>query len=222
MSETDADRQQYWREHYAAVEGELIDWPSGAMFTETLATALRFVGDVRGKRVLEAGCGLGSLAVILSVLGADVTAFDVSKALIERNRGFVSVEWHVADLADDSTWGWDRAFDVVTCVEALHAVPTGDALVRLWSQVASGGRLVAILPNVDSPIAEEGARRSHGTTYFGLSRSAFDPVLRRMGAVATWRLAGLELADDQRLECYDSRRLYSAEPYSWILVARRA
>jgi hypothetical protein len=40
--------------------------------------------------------------------------------------------------------------------------------------------------------------------------------------VATWRLAGLELADDQRLECYDSRRLYSEDPYSWVFVVKKS
>lgn len=57
-----------------------------------------FLGDLRGKRVLEIGCGLGQIAVLLRKSGADVTAFDISLMSVvatrkraEVNRGGVSV-----------------------------------------------------------------------------------------------------------------------------------
>ena len=45
-----------------------------------------FLGDLRGKRVLEYGCGLGRLTVVLARSGARVTAFDLSAASIEATR----------------------------------------------------------------------------------------------------------------------------------------
>ena len=42
-----------------------------------------FLGDLRGKRVIEYGCGLGKLTVLLARSGAQVTAFDLSEGSVE-------------------------------------------------------------------------------------------------------------------------------------------
>ena len=41
------------------------------------------LGDLRGKRVLDVGCGEGSNAVLLATLGAEVTGIDISPKSIE-------------------------------------------------------------------------------------------------------------------------------------------
>lgn len=112
----------------------------------------------------------------------------------------------------------------MTCVESLHPVPTADALRALWHLVRPGGRLVAVFTNTDGPINDLANWRHGGVHYFGLGEAALNPTLRSLGGVATWRIGGLHLADDQRLEIYDSRRTYDTEPapYSWVLAARKA
>ncbi|HEV3023511.1 MAG TPA: methyltransferase domain-containing protein, partial [Pirellulales bacterium] len=40
------------------------------------------LGDIRGKRVLDYGCGHGMAAVVLSRRGAEVTAFDLSPGYV--------------------------------------------------------------------------------------------------------------------------------------------
>ncbi len=45
------------------------------------------LGDIKGRRALDAGCGQGYLAHALSTQGADVTAVDGSEKLIELARG---------------------------------------------------------------------------------------------------------------------------------------
>src|SRR3954469_21023966 len=52
----------------------------------------RAMGDLRGKRVLDVGCGEGADALLLAALGARVTAIDVSPKAIElaRNRARAS------------------------------------------------------------------------------------------------------------------------------------
>ena len=44
---------------------------------------LQKIGDVTGKRVLDAGCGEGRFARMLAERGAKVTAFDFSPRMIE-------------------------------------------------------------------------------------------------------------------------------------------
>jgi 2-polyprenyl-3-methyl-5-hydroxy-6-metoxy-1,4-benzoquinol methylase len=48
-----------------------------------LERALAFFGDVRGKRVIELGCGPGAASLYLAGLGAEVTAVDVSQRAID-------------------------------------------------------------------------------------------------------------------------------------------
>ncbi|MDG1459383.1 MAG: magnesium protoporphyrin IX methyltransferase [Pseudoprimorskyibacter sp.] len=43
----------------------------------------RLKQDVRGMRILDAGCGTGQLAIDLAKNGADVTAIDISPALVD-------------------------------------------------------------------------------------------------------------------------------------------
>src|SRR5262245_54033749 len=48
--------------------------------------ALAELGDVRGRRVLDFGCGHGMAAVVLARRGGRVTAFDLSRGYIKEAR----------------------------------------------------------------------------------------------------------------------------------------
>lgn len=58
--------------------------------------------DLRGKRLLDAGCGTGALAVEAALRGASVVAIDVSPNLIdiarERAPSGLQIEWQVGDM----------------------------------------------------------------------------------------------------------------------------
>jgi 2-polyprenyl-3-methyl-5-hydroxy-6-metoxy-1,4-benzoquinol methylase len=73
----------------------------------------RVPDDLRGKRILDVGCGTGVNAVILALLGADVTGIDISPKSIEiarkraeinqveRSCRFVCSPLETADLPPD-------------------------------------------------------------------------------------------------------------------------
>jgi 2-polyprenyl-3-methyl-5-hydroxy-6-metoxy-1,4-benzoquinol methylase len=48
-----------------------------------LERALAFFGDIRGRSVVELGCGPGAASLYLAALGAEVTAIDVSQRAID-------------------------------------------------------------------------------------------------------------------------------------------
>ena len=50
---------------------------------EMRATMIGQLGDVRGKRILDAGCGTGMATEVLANMGAEVVGVDISPSLIK-------------------------------------------------------------------------------------------------------------------------------------------
>ncbi len=113
----------------------------------------RVLGELRGKRVLDVGCGDGTNAVIMARLGARVTGVDISEGAIElaRERASIngvgtSIDFCCAPLELFDSRG--ASFDVVWCDAFLHhVIPVLDeTLARLVAWVRPGGILVAAEP----------------------------------------------------------------------------
>jgi len=87
--------------------------------------------DLRGKRVLDAGCGTGALAVEAARRGADVVAVDLSPRLVElayerlpADLGEGSVAFAVGDMIEAAHGG----FDHVVCMDSLIHYSPQDAV----------------------------------------------------------------------------------------------
>jgi len=96
----------------------------------------RLLGDVRGKRVLDLGCGTGQAAIALARQGATVIAVDASGDQIEvarerAARAEVRIEWHRGDLADLAFLNAD-SIDIAFSAYTLGEI---DDLSRLFRQV---------------------------------------------------------------------------------------
>src|SRR4051794_29468362 len=105
---------------------------------------LDLAGDVRGRRILDAGCGSGPLAAALRARGAMVTGLDSSTAMIElaRQRLGAEAELHVADLGEPLPFP-DGAFDDVVASLVLHYLRDWTApLGELRRLLVPGGRLI--------------------------------------------------------------------------------
>lgn len=108
-------------------------------------------GNVRGKHILDAGCGSGPLSAALRDQGATVAGFDASTKMIElaRQRLGPGTELHVADLGGPLPFD-DGAFDDVVCSLVLHYLQDwSGALTELHRMLRPGGRLIA---SVNHPI----------------------------------------------------------------------
>ncbi|MBD8063273.1 class I SAM-dependent methyltransferase [Oceanitalea stevensii] len=113
---------------------------------------LSLAGEVRGRRVLDAGCGSGPLAAELLRRGAVVTGLDASPAMVElaRRRLGDDVPLHVGDLAEPLPFA-DDSFDDVVASLVLHYLEDWSApLAELRRVLRPGGRLLLSVnhPNV--------------------------------------------------------------------------
>lgn len=121
--------------------GELIDAEHQLRYRFTLE-------HVRGKRVLDAGCGVGwGTKLLLEAGAAEVTGLDISEEAIEDGRRRVpEAQFRQGDLMDLPFD--DDAFDVVVCFEALeHTSDTGRTLDELARVLVAGGVLFVSSPN---------------------------------------------------------------------------
>jgi magnesium-protoporphyrin O-methyltransferase len=90
--------------------------------------------DMRGMRLLDAGCGTGMLALEAAKRGADVTAIDLSPTLVglarDRLPGNLKVDFRVGDMLDPALGRFDhivsmdslihyKAADMVRALELL-------------------------------------------------------------------------------------------------------
>jgi magnesium-protoporphyrin O-methyltransferase len=126
--------------------------------------------DLRGVRVLDAGCGTGALALAAARRGAHVVAIDLSPALVKVARDRVTelqgdaplaghIDWHSGDMLD----GGLGEFDHVVAMDSLIHYDEAD-MVRIlesWSQRTLHSMLFTFAPR--TPLLA--AMRSMGSLF---------------------------------------------------------
>jgi len=116
------------------------------------ATLLEWLGeDLSGRRVLDAGCGTGALALEAARRGAEVVAIDLSPSLVELARertqailGANRVDYRVGDMLDPGLGD----FDHVVAMDSLIHYRTEDAVdaVSSLAQRCRGSILFTFAP----------------------------------------------------------------------------
>jgi 2-polyprenyl-3-methyl-5-hydroxy-6-metoxy-1,4-benzoquinol methylase len=102
--------------------------------------------DLRGKIVLDAGCGVGGVTGALVARGAHVVALDIGPQLAATTRSRHHCEAVVGTLTALG-FGADT-FDVVVSSEAIEHTPDPDrSVVELYRVLKPGGHLVVSTPN---------------------------------------------------------------------------
>jgi ubiquinone biosynthesis O-methyltransferase len=130
--------------------GDYAGWRRSAVgaITEQLERELilELVGDVRGLKILDVGCGDGALALELWKRGASVTGIDASAAMIDAATARAKAQnaditFRVA-LAEHAPF-LDQQFDIVTAVTILCFVGDAAPVFREIARVLRPrGRLV--------------------------------------------------------------------------------
>ena len=105
---------------------------------------LELLGDVRGKRVLDAGCGPGFYSEQLIERGAQVVAIDASEPMVELARARLGDRCVVQQqMLGEAMPFDDNSFDAIVCALTIHHVDDRHAaLVELCRVLRPGGVLV--------------------------------------------------------------------------------
>ena len=107
---------------------------------------LKFINDrvgLKGKRVLDVGCGGGLLAEAMAALGADVTGIDLGEAPLAvarlhlKESGFKVAYQHIS--AEEFARERAGEFDAITCLEMLEHVPNPASTVAACAQLVKPG-----------------------------------------------------------------------------------
>ncbi len=139
-----SDQWATWRERVDLDEYEQR-WKKLAESGQNPHGEADFVCRFMPSSVLDAGCGMGRVAIELAARGIDTVGVDLDPDLLGRARELApELDWHLADLA---TFDLERTFDVVVAagnVIGFVATEDREAAVRGCAvHVAPGGRLIA-------------------------------------------------------------------------------
>ena len=182
-----------------------------------LYTFAQLIGDVRGKTVLDLGCGEGFYSRRLrdlgaaSVLGVDISGGMVALAQEAEAAGGSgrsgTIEYRVADVR---TAGHLGAFDLVTSFFMLNHALDRDDLLAMCRGIAAnlkpGGRFFAFNNNLDMPPAAYPLIEKYGRR-----QQAPEPLVEGAPITITIRRGD---EDCTFVDCYLSRATYA-----WALDA---
>ena len=126
-----------------------LDFHKYARSSEMLPGVSEFLGNLKGKKILEYGCGFGLIAVLLAKSGGDVTAFDLSSGCVLTTAKQVKLN-NVQAQVDLTIAGGEytpfakNSFELIFGKSILHhllPVPAKDEIFRL---LKPGGKAVFI------------------------------------------------------------------------------
>lgn len=185
--------------------------------------------EVRGKRVLDAGCGPGVYAEWLVARGAEVVAVDVSPKMVAlaRQRLGAAATVRQADLAQPLPFLDAAAFDVVLCPLVLEYIEDWDrTFAEFYRVLRPGGHLVFSVTHPFFDYLYFGSENYFETERVGSAWGGFGPervyvpsFRRPLGATLNPLLeAGFRL--EQVLEPQPTEAFKKADPKHYAELSR--
>ena len=115
---------------------------------------LALLGDLRGKRVLDIGCGGGHNAVACALAGAKVMGVDISSVQLAAAQRLaeehgVSVEWLQKDGLARAGWA-EHSFDLILAIQTLPYIRDAVTVIGSARQLLRPGGMLVV--SLDHPL----------------------------------------------------------------------
>jgi len=99
--------------------------------------------NIKGKKILDVGCGGGILSESLANEGADVTGIDqgdrvIQIAKLHAKESGIKVKYKHINI-EDFYKNSDEKFDIITCLEMLEHVPDPNSIINTCSKLLKPG-----------------------------------------------------------------------------------
>jgi SAM-dependent methyltransferase len=133
-----ADAAQYQEAHGAALERAPLAW--GAY--RVPESELQILGDIRGRAVLELGCGAAQWSIALAADTAQVIGLDLSEQQLAHARRSDGAVPLVQASGEQLPFG-DAVFDVVFCDHGALSFCEPEVIVPECARVCRAGALLA-------------------------------------------------------------------------------
>ena len=107
----------------------------------------QYAGGLKGKKVIDVGCGGGILAESMALRGADTLGIDMGDAplsvaeLHALETGIENIVYQKI-LVEDIALQQKAKFDVVSCMEMLEHVPDPDSIIKACAELVKPGGAV--------------------------------------------------------------------------------
>lgn len=132
-----------------------IDKANTSITAPEMRYIVEILGDLRGKDLLDVGCGLGEASVFFSKLGANVTASDISEGMLEKTKELAQahdqkLNYHLSSSVDMELK--DKSFDIIYAGNLLHHVNIKETLSKISPHLRKNGTLVTWDPLAYNPL----------------------------------------------------------------------
>jgi SAM-dependent methyltransferase len=192
---------------------------------------LSLLGEVAGKRVLDAGCGPGIYAEELVARGAEVVGFDASGRMVElaRERLGGRAEISQANLEEPLAWLQDDSFDLVVSALTMDYVENWNVpLAEFYRVLKPAGRLVFSVEHPTFKFIEqvhegEGSyfeTALGGMEWRGFAERVWMPSYRRPLGVMVDAILGAGFVFGGMLEPRPDERFREADPEEYERLNR--
>lgn len=113
-----------------------------------------FVANVKGKTILDLGCGNGSISLLMWYLGAKVHSVDITKQALNSTRNLNKINKNTAPFNPRLCMGdatelplKTEAFDIVFCIETLEHIQDDKSAIKEIERVTKrGGTVILAVP----------------------------------------------------------------------------
>ena len=142
---------------------------------------------LRGGKVLDIGCGDGSLTLEICRNFQEVWAIDVNDKYIESCREKVTgnAKYHIYNMSAERIEFPDNYFDAVITIESIEHIPQLEAAAtEIWRVLKGGGELLLTCPNALFPSENHGIRLFGRTIEGRIPLVTYLPFLHRRIALA--------------------------------------